>query len=122
MASPLDPTLREASPRDLDFLFDLRRATIRAYVEQTWGSWNDDWQRRRFLETANLPDTRIVELAGEAVGAMTVRWGGEAVDLDRIHILPAHQGSGLATLLIGDVIERARELARPVRLSVLRAA
>ena len=117
----LELSLRPATTSDLEFIFEVRRQTIREYVETTWGPWDDAWQWRRYVETADLPHTKVITLSGDPVGAITVRYTARAVHLDRIHLLREAQSRGLGTRLIRGVIEKAGSLALPVRLRVLRS-
>lgn len=48
--------LRPVEAADLPFLWELRRSTLREYMEQMWG-WEDGEQRRRFF--AGLTPERL---------------------------------------------------------------
>ena len=50
-------TLRPASAHDRDFLFDLHRATMKEYVDATWG-WNDDEQLPSSTTISTRSDAR----------------------------------------------------------------
>lgn len=40
-------SLRPATPEDAEFLFQILKATVWEYVDQTWG-WDEEWQRAYF--------------------------------------------------------------------------
>jgi hypothetical protein len=62
-SGPLRCTMRPADASDKNFLWWLHRATMREYVDKTWG-WNDDWQRQRFDEVLSRP--RLKGLLGRS--------------------------------------------------------
>lgn len=115
MASPV---LRPASSLDIGFCWRLHEATLRCYVEATWGHWDEADQRRRFgawFEPARL---RIVEVDGARVGFLKVDADAARVTLLSIAVDPAHQRRGIGTWLVRRVVDEAG--SRPVRLQVLK--
>jgi len=46
--------LLPAVPEDIDFLYGLNRATMREYVVETWGRWDERWQRSATANISNL--------------------------------------------------------------------
>lgn len=109
--------LRPATEADREFLWRLHRATMRPYVEPTWG-WDAADQRRRFDEGFDPGGTRIAVVRGAPVGMIRVERREEEVVLAAIEIAPEWQGCGLGTRLVRSVIEDAG--GRPVALRVLR--
>jgi ribosomal protein S18 acetylase RimI-like enzyme len=106
--------LRPALSEDRDFLFAVRRATLRTYVEETTG-WDDTEQRAiAEREFADLPYV-VVEESGRPVGYMCVLHESEYDFIEEIALLPEAQGRGIGTRLLRDILAAA---GRPVRLSV----
>ena len=64
--------------------------------------------------------TEIIVYNGKDVGYLRVEDHGKALFLDTIAILPAHQGQGLGSVLVGRILRRAARERLPVRLHVLR--
>lgn len=95
----------------------MRRATLRAYVEQTSG-WDDAEQRviadREFAE---LPFA-VVEESGRTVGYVCVIHRRECDFVDEIALLPEAQGRGIGTQLLQGVLSAAGRRGVPVQLSV----
>jgi ribosomal protein S18 acetylase RimI-like enzyme len=102
--------LRPNETRDLEFLWELHRSTLKEYVEQVRG-WDDAEQRRRFVERVRPGRGEIIELDGEPVGYLQVRRDESPIHLQQIEIAPDHQGRGIG----GRVID---SLDGPVRLRV----
>lgn len=117
MVHSRDLRVRPASVGDREFLFALRRAVLRTYVEQTSG-WDDVEQRAvADREFGELPYT-VVEESGRAVGYVCVIHESECDFLEEIALLPEAQGRGIGTRLLRDILQAARRRDVPVRLSV----
>jgi ribosomal protein S18 acetylase RimI-like enzyme len=112
-----DLRVRPALSSDRDFLFEVRRAALRAYVEQTSG-WDDAEQRviadREFAE---LPFA-MVEESGRTVGYVCVLHQSECDFIEEIALLPEAQGRGIGTQLLRGILRAAQRRGVPIRLSV----
>ncbi len=113
-------TFRPARDTDAEWLFTLRRATMRDYVEQMFGPWDDDTQRRRFQQAGELNNIRIIVVGRREVGLLHVERERFAVFLANIHILPEYQNRGLGTTVIRSVQAGGQAAELPVRLQVLK--
>jgi len=113
-------TLRPATSDDLEFLYTVVRESMGRYIEQTFGAWDEEAQRRRF-ETSTPPESHeIVLLDGEPAGCLKVRHTPVAVRLDRVFLLPEFQGRGIGTGLIREQMGIAEAKGLPLRLQLLR--
>jgi ribosomal protein S18 acetylase RimI-like enzyme len=118
MVHSQDLRVRPAVSGDLEFLFAVRRATLRAYVEQTSG-WDDAEQRAiAGQEFGELPYA-VVEESERPVGYVCVIHESECDFIEEIALLPEAQGRGIGTRLVRDVLHAAQRRGVPVRLSVL---
>jgi len=115
-----DPTLRPAVPEDFDFLYDLRRATMKDYVVQTWGKWDEEWQRSHFREHFNPAVCRIITFQGQDVGVLSLVEREGEVFLGNIEVSPDYQGKGIGTFVIRSVLKEAHRKGKPVALQVLK--
>lgn len=114
-----DFQLRQATAEDFEFLWNLHRAAMRPYVEETWG-WDEAVQARRFREAFDPTHRQIVIVDGRPAGVLQVDDLPRAVFLANVEIDPAHQRRGVGTALVESVLDRARTLGLPVTLQVLR--
>ncbi len=112
-------TLSPAAPADYSWLWELKRLTMRPYVEQTWGSWDDESQEAFFRRNFSPRTVSIVAVSGEKVGLLEVEQQKNEIFLANIQILPAFQNRGLGTAVVQNVLECGRALRLPVRLQVL---
>jgi len=111
---------RDATPADRDWLYALKRATLRPYVEATWGRWDEADQRERFARGFRPEETRIVQLDGQPVGALRVRESDGRVFLADVAVTPERQRRGLGRAIIRGVLDQAAAGGRAVRLQVLK--
>jgi len=109
--------LRPATAADYDFLYDVQRETMCAYVEQTFGPWDETFQRGLFDSEFDPADFQVIVVdAGVLLlEAYETHWF-----LDKIYLLPAYQKRGIGTLLLESIIERARQAHMPIMLRVLK--
>jgi ribosomal protein S18 acetylase RimI-like enzyme len=112
-------SLRPATRDDYDFLWWLHRATMKPYVEKTWG-WDEQWQARYFRDHFD-PNTReIIEGDGEPIGCISVERRNDRISLGVIEIAPDHQNQGIGTKLIQTLCNEADARGVPVELQVLK--
>lgn len=114
-------SLRPASAGDYEFLYRLFVTTMRDSIVQVWGEW-DEPRWAAFFRDHFRPDAyQVVVVGGIDVGALAIERRPDAVYLDTIEIAPAHQGRGLGTQIIQDVLTDAWAAGLPVTLQVNRA-
>jgi ribosomal protein S18 acetylase RimI-like enzyme len=111
--------LRPAVPGDRAFLFELHCDAMREYVDALWG-WDEDEQRERFDGRFDPPRTQIVEVAGEAAGAVVVDEITEEIVLEYVALLSRYRGSGIGTAIVHRLLDRAARARKPLTLRVLR--
>lgn len=112
------PTLRAAIESDRSFCWELHVATLRDYVQATWGRWDEAEQRKRFGAWFAPAMLRIIQADGERVGFVKIDEDDGHVRLLSIAIAPARQRAGLGSAVIMQVIDVATP--RPVWLQVLK--
>jgi ribosomal protein S18 acetylase RimI-like enzyme len=103
---------------DREFAFRVTEATMRTYVEQTFGQWDANDQRRRFDE--NDPTMcQLIVVDGIRAGILVVDDRPDEIFLARIFVLPAFQRQGIGSALMRSLMERARTAQKPLRLRVM---
>ena len=112
-------TLRPARAEDCDWLLALRTATMREYVEQTWGFWDEAAQRARFHDPLERANMHVIVAGGRDAGLLHVERNAGGVFLANIQIEPGLQNRGLGTAVIRRLLAEAQAGAAPVRLEVL---
>lgn len=113
-------TLRPALEQDYAWLWMLKRLTMRPYVEQTWGGWDETAQEEYFRQNFVAANIRVIVVEGRDVGLLHVEREPEAIFLANIQLLPEFQNHGLGTAVVRGVLEDAQAAGLPVRLQVLK--
>ena len=111
--------LRPATQNDYDFMYGLLVATMKEYVDQTWG-WEEPYQQERFQTTFAPADYQIILVNGHDIGAISVDRRDAELFLSEIQIAPEHQRRGFGTAVIQDLIHEAERQRLPVGLQVLK--
>jgi len=88
--------LRQASQADADFIYRLVEVTMRAYVEQTWGSFSEEINRRNIAEIIAAKTYSVIQCRGEDIGAISVVRHPDFIQLNQLFILPQYQTRALA--------------------------
>lgn len=114
-------TLRPARNADYAWSWELKRLTMRPYVEATWGVWDDVAQEDFFRQNFRSDVVQIIEVDGRDAGLLHVEKEPAELFLANVQIHPAYQNRGLGTAVIKTVMESARALRISVRLQVLKA-
>lgn len=112
-------TLRPASAADYEWLWELKRMTMQAHVEATWGSWDDVAQEAFFRRSFSPETVQLILVDAANAGLLHLERTPSELFLANIQIHPAFQNRGLGTAVIKTVMESARLLQLPVRLQVL---
>lgn len=107
-------TLRLARSDDLEPMMEIGHEGLRPHAEQH-REWVQAEEERGFREHFDLPDVRIIEVGGRAIGYLKVIDMGDHVDLEGIYIERECRSRGIGRLVITDLLART---PKPVRLRV----
>lgn len=111
-------TLRPVVEADFDFLWALKIATLKPYIEKLYG-W-DETQAALILRQV-MDKAHMVLVEGEPAGVLKVIVENNFVHLAEIGLMPERQGQGLGTQIIRDVLDAADREGLPVELQVFSA-
>ena len=112
-------TLRKPTPKDSEFVYIVKKAACREYVEQVHG-WNEDEQRRFHGQRFETQDFRIVHQGSTDVGVMAVVTAKDCVKVNQIFLPPEYQGRGIDETCMRRIMGEAPQLGLPVRRRVLK--
>ena len=111
--------LRPASDSDYDFGYDVKKAALREYVDQTWG-WDEEEQKGYYRREFDLRHAHVITLDGEDVGWLVHRRTHEGQEVHQLFILPSYQNQGIGTHLLETIIASACQQELAVFLQVLK--
>lgn len=112
--------LRPVTDADYDFLYQLHVASMRSSVEATWG-WDDAFQEEHFRTRWAPSNRQIIVVDDVDVGTITLEMSPTECFLGLIEIHPEHQGRGIGSTIIRDILANAHRRKLPVGLHVLKA-
>ena len=110
---------RPATPNDMDFLYALHVATMKEYVDKTWG-WEDAFQGSIFQKNYVPAKTKVITLDGQDIGMLSVEEREADIFVSTIKIHPDFQGKGIGTGIIRNIIAEGIQKGKRVRLRVLK--
>ena len=106
--SQLTMSLRPATDTDKAWLDALRRASYRDLFNATWGGWDETRHQRHFSEFWDAGGISIVLVEGEPVGVLQLADSRDIVEIREIQVMPEQQRRGIGTLILSDVVRRAK--------------
>lgn len=119
MSPPMNYQLRTPQSEDAEALANIRVQAMRPSLEAI-GRFDEDRARRRILDTFDPTATREILVNEERVGFIVVRLLPDHFYLDHLNIAPAHQGAGLGSAVLRELIHEARVAGKPMRLGALK--
>jgi ribosomal protein S18 acetylase RimI-like enzyme len=111
--------LRAATSIDMPFVYDVTEATMRAYVEQTFGPWVPEFQREIIDGSFDPTTHQMIVADGNVVSVLAGQTFDTHIQLEKLYLLPDYQRLGIGTGLVQNLVDSATALCKPVRLRVL---
>ena len=112
-------SIRKTQATDSEFVFTVKKAAFREYVEQIWG-WDDTYQRDLHNRRFASQDIRIIQYHGTDTGFLSTRNTSDTFKVDQLYILPEYQGKGIGAGCMKHIIDEANREQKPVTLQVLK--
>ncbi len=110
---------RKTQATDSEFVFAVKKAAFREYVEQIW-DWDDTYQKELHNRRFASQDLRIIQFNATDVGFLSTSSTPDRLKVDQIYILPEYQGRGIGAACMRDIIDDANQEQKPVTLQVLK--
>lgn len=112
-------SLRTATNEDLDFMFQLRRKTMKPFFENTIG-WEDSKEFEKAID--ELFNAKIVMVNNEKSGVLKIVHKTDELHLHQMQIEPKYQNHGLGSELIRNTISQSESLHLPITLFVINSS
>jgi ribosomal protein S18 acetylase RimI-like enzyme len=110
---------RRATEADLDFLYALHVATMKEYVDRTWG-WDDAQQEAAYRRNHDPGAIQIITRDGQDIGMLYAEEREAEVFVAHIEISPEYQGRGIGSSILRGIVAEAALRQKTVSLRVLR--
>ena len=90
------------------------------YVRETYGGWDEKWQRQHHDNDFATTPPDIISVDGTDVGVWSVSREPMRLVLRKIYLLPQFQRKGLGTKLLQQLIRESEVRGVPIELRYLR--
>jgi ribosomal protein S18 acetylase RimI-like enzyme len=114
-------TRRQAAPEDTDLARAMHHAAYKDVVEQQFGTFEEVVQDVFFAKSWKPETHEFILVNGEIVGYCSVEHHSHEIFVHELVLSPEHQGKGIGSNVLKDVLEEATQKELPVRLQVLKA-
>ena len=104
---------------DYDFLLALRMEAMGIYVEKIYG-WNKAYHQNYFKKSFNPHDMKIIQFGGVDVGMCYVVEQDDCHYIKRIEVLPEYQNGGIGTAALRQILKRAEQQNKSIKLRVFK--
>ena len=111
--------VHKAQATDSEFVFAVKKAAFREYVEQIWG-WDDTYQRDLHNRRFASQDLRIIQFHGTDVGFLSTSNTSDTFKINQLYILPEYQGRRIGAACMRRIIDDVNLEQKPVTLQVLK--
>jgi len=96
-----------------DFVYEVKKNAYIKYVEQCWGSWNEDEQKeyfKKFIDTYKN-SSYIIKIEDKAIGFYNdEELEDGSYEIGNICIIPEYQGKGIGTDILKFKLEEYKNM------------
>ncbi len=119
MHQPQSISLRAASGSDAPLFYALVEQTMRRYIVETWGSWNEERFRQLSVEVSSSSSGKVILVGNAEAGVLHVDRLSTHFQVHQLYLRPEFQGQGIGKYVVNSLIGEASTLGLPIRLRVL---
>ncbi len=112
-------SIRKADAIDSDFVFAVKKAAFREYVEQVEG-WDDTHQRELHNKRFDSQDFCIIQFQGNDMGFFSTSCTSDSLKVYQFFIHPEYQGRGIGSACLTSILDDAHVAGKAVNLQVLK--
>jgi ribosomal protein S18 acetylase RimI-like enzyme len=112
-------TLRPSTVEDAPLFYRLIDRTMRGFIVETWGGWDDARIRQESIVDSASPNAQVVQIGTMAAGVWVVARSPSHIQLEQIYLFPEYQRLGIGTALLKRLMEESDRTDVPVRLRVI---
>ena len=95
--------IRNAIDTDVDLTFDIKRNSLREYLEMLWG-WNEKAQKSFHKKEFKKEHFQVIEQQNEAIGYLEIVPFNDHIFLANLMILQRFQSKGIGKIIMQDLI------------------
>ncbi|MGC8750109.1 GNAT family N-acetyltransferase [Hydrotalea sp.] len=112
-------SLRQCTPADSQFFYELKKLVLFHYVKAIWG-WDEQVQQQFHAENFHPNQTQIILWQAQPVGTIELVEDKDKIFISSLYIHPDFQNKKIGTFLVQQQIQQAKTSGKKVALEVLR--
>jgi ribosomal protein S18 acetylase RimI-like enzyme len=112
--------MRRATADDVDLLWTIFRASLKDYIIEARGEWNEEREESQFWRQLDLSASRIIAVDHQHIGFIVAPIRDGALWIHTICIVPEYQRKGIGTGVIRSVFAEGKEQEIPIYLGILK--
>ncbi len=112
-------SIRKVDAIDSDFVFAVKKAAFREYVEQV-EEWDDTHQRGLHNKRFDSQNFRIIQFQGNDIGFFSTSCTADSLKVYQFFIHPEYQGRGIGSACMTRILADADVSGKTVNLQVLK--
>ena len=99
--------LHQATANHVKFFWDVFRASMKDYITQTRGEWNEQREEAQFRHQLDLSAAQVIRSKNLEVGFVMAPIKDNARWIHTICIVPEHQNKGIGAEVVRSIIAEA---------------
>lgn len=115
----MEITFHQAREGDFEFLWELHKATMKIYVDETWG-WDEEFQKKYFNTQFDPIAIELIIYKNTKIGAIEIRERDRVLYISNFKILPRFRNKGIGTIILKELIKTSDNKQKPMKLQVLK--
>lgn len=115
----MEVTFRKATVEDLEFLWNLHKATMKSYVDEIWG-WDEEFQREYFSNRFEPTNIEIIIYKSASIGAIEIQDQEKELFITNFEIFPRFQNKGIGSAILKRLINASGNRQESLKLQVLK--
>lgn len=112
--------LKPCRDEDREWAYALKSEAYREVVERQFGRWDEPFQWELFCARWSPAISRVILIDGVRVGILALEERTGELWLAEIQLVRAWRGRGIGSMLIRELLARARAARKKLRLQVLK--
>ena len=111
---------RNATDADFDLIFQIKRKSIKPYIEKIWG-WDDAVQLEFHNEDFKSEKIKIIiDESNDAIGLIIAIENKTHIYLQSLLLCDNVQGKGIGTEILHHLIKQAKSKSKQIKLQVFK--
>lgn len=97
---------KNGNQEQIQFIYDLKKEVYQKYVENIYGEWNEDNQKKLFNKfmKENLKNIELIYWKDELIGFYNGKENDNTFEIGNICVKPEYQNKGIGTAVLKEIL------------------